>query len=242
MLKKTVFTLIGLIALLSLLCSIAASTLLNPVTMEDAFAGIPAEDRHFIEERFGIVPAQYPAYASSLTAYLSGIGSAAVLKGAGGTETPAFTDSEDRQNAHLAEVRGLFSLMVSMRYWGGGGALCVLAAIYLFCHVKKRRFPGEEILDGFALGGAILLVLILAAAVWGLIDFSSLFTAFHRVAFPGSTLWQLSRERHLLMALMPDSFFLFYAKKLIIALLPVIGIMVFLAVAAVKFRSKKAPQ
>lgn len=242
MLKKTVFTVIGLAALLSLLCSVCASTVLNTASMENAFAQIPDQDRAFIEERYGVSPALYPAYASSLVTFLSGSGEAALLKDASGAEQPAFPDSEGRQNGHLLEVRSLLSLMVSARYWGGGGALAVLTAVYLFCHFKKRGFPGDAVLSGFAAAGMILLVLTAALAVWGLIDFSSLFVTFHRMAFPGSTLWQLNREKHLLMAMMPDAFFLTWAKKLLIALLPILCIMAMLIVAAVKFRSKKAPK
>ena len=53
----------------------------------------------------------------------------------------------------------------------------------------------------------------LVLAVWGLIDFNSLFYAFHRVLFRND-LWLLDARQDLLLQLMPEDFFVSYALDL----------------------------
>lgn len=126
------------------------------------------------------------------------------------------------------------------RYIGGGIVLAALCALWLYCSSKKKSFPGTAVFHGFASAGAILLLLFIVIAVWAAIDFYSLFIVMHKVLFPGSTAWLLDESKHLLLAMMPESFFVYYAKKLLIANLPIFGIMLLLQVARYKFKDEVA--
>lgn len=242
--KRTGFTLLGILALFSLICTMASRTILNADTMNSAFETLTAEDRQNIYA-FGMTYTDLPLYARAITDYLSGKGDICQVTRDGET-VPAFEDAdgqggESKQNVHLRDVRGIIRFMVSMRWFGLGGTLAVLSAVYLLCYVKKRAFPYKDLLWGFSIACLILFGLSLVTVIWLLIDFYGFFYGMHLILFPRNNYWLLDPSRHLLMALMPLSFFQYYAQRLLIALLPVIGIMIVLPIANFKIKEGKEP-
>lgn len=242
--KTFFYTVLGVILFLSLLCSFACSTVLNAATMQSGFETLEGQDEMRVRA-FGVTPADFGAYASAIVSYLSGQGDICTVPGPDGTRVPAFTDTdgengESRQNVHLKDVRGILQLMLRARYFGCGGVLAFLCARYLLCRKKKTGFPLQQVLNGFSWASLILLGVFLALAVWALCDFYGLFYSMHLLLFPFNTYWKLDPSRHLLMALMPLSFFRYYAGKLLISLLPLLGIMICLPIA--NFKYKKEPE
>ena len=138
----------------------------------------------------------------------------------------------------LYRVMQFVNFLKSMRWVGGGFALAVLAALYLWGKDKRSRLMNEAV-RGFAHGSIALLAIALAIGVWGAVDFDGLFWNFHQAAFTND-LWLLNPETDLLVALMPLDFFIWYAKELLKSLFPVLGIMLCLIVAWYKVGRKEA--
>lgn len=230
-LKKIGFVLLGILAFLSLLCSIAASCVTNAHLMEQGFLSY-ADTAHLS------VPAtQYAHYAKGIADYLNGQ-TDTVSVPSSGDETlsrPAFSEKE---NLHLSDVRHIVSLLKSMRWIGGGLVLALIAGLYLFSPQKKRSALLTEILSGFAWGAIVLLALAAGLCIWGAVNFDGLFWCFHQLAF-ANDLWLLNPATDLLVALMPLEFFIWYAKELLGSLLPVLGMMLLLIIAWFKVGKKE---
>lgn len=99
--KKVLYTLLGLIGLISLLCSITASRILSPSLMSDAFSRIPSQDKKNVLDTFQISPGSYDQYANAITAFLDGQGDMVQVKNSEGEIVPAFVDEENIQNIHM---------------------------------------------------------------------------------------------------------------------------------------------
>ena len=231
-LKKIGFAVLGVLGFLALLCSIAASGIVNANWMEQGFLSY-ADTAHLS------VPAtEYTHYAKALSGYLDGK-----------TETVEIPSKEDaavlqlafseKENLHLADVRGIVNFLKGMRWVGGGLVIAVIAGMYLFSPQKKKSALLSTILEGFAWGAIALLSLASALCIWGMINFDGLFWCFHQVAF-ANDLWLLNPQTDLLVALMPIDFFVWYAKELLKSLLPVLGMMLLLIIAWFKVGKKEA--
>lgn len=118
--------------------------------------------------------------------------------------------------AHMADCFDLFALLRKV--------LTVCAALAaLFLWIGRRgsfRF-------GARAAAGILPTLIAALAVWGIADFDSLFTAFHRLLFRNE-LWLLDPRTDLLIRICPESMFAVMAAMIGGAELVFIGICIFL--------------
>ena len=225
--------LMGAAALLALLCTVTLNTVLSSGVMNTAFGELSPADWQRVA-KFGVSSAESQKYADAIVTYLSGNGDVVTVTNAEGIQVNAFEDDENRQNIHMSQVRDVISFMKIYRYIGGGIALAVFALTYVLCYRKKKSMPANLLLKGFADGSMIVLSLSLILLVWGLIDFEGLFYTLHLILFPGTDAWLLDWDKHLLMALMPRSFFTYYAKKLLVSVLPILGIMVFLIIARFK--------
>ena len=157
----------------------------------------------------GVQAQEYPALASSLTEYLKGKADTPqvqVIKH--GQSAPAFSQKEIQ---HLEDIKDLIALANSLRYTALGLAAM---AIIVFFVIRKTASP--ELIGMIKPQRALSLALFLffgaalVLAVWGLIDFNSLFYAFHRVLFRND-LWLLDARQDLLLQLMPEDFFVSYA-------------------------------
>ncbi len=227
--RRILYFFLGLIGLFSLLCSIAASSVTNAALMKQGFA-LNASAGHL-----NVSPDRYADYAVAITDYLNGktdLPRVPAQDGSGGAED-AFREEE---NAHLRDVRGIVSFLKWARWLGGGGTIALIAALYLAARDKQALLL--SLVRGFALTAAFLLAVFTALAVWGAVNFDGLFWTFHKVFFTND-FWLLNPRTDLLMALMPLSFFTWYAGEMLKSMLPVLGLMLLLIVAFLKKPKEK---
>ena len=220
---------LGLIGFLSLLCSVAASSVTNESLMKQGFL-------QYAETAEMNVPAsRYGDYAHAIAEYLNGKGDAPKIADA---ETGALVNAfSEKENLHLRDVRGLVDLLKAVRWIGGGLAVAVIAVLYW---KQKRDRAGflADLVRGFALSALFLLLCFSALAVWGVIDFEGLFVAFHKIAFTND-LWLLNPHTDLLLALMPVPFCIWYAQQALLAMLPVLGLMLLCVIAYIRISTQK---
>lgn len=213
--KKTPYVFLALMALLSLLCSVAASCVTNENLMQQGFLQF-SDTRHL-----NVPPTRYADYARAITRYLDGKAERIqVADPASGEMSDAFSEKE---TAHLRDVKSIVTALKWARWLGGGGAVLTIGILYLLRKDDRPRLL-SSLVRGFALASLILLAAATGLAVWGAVNFNGLFWTFHQVIFTNS-MWQLNPRTDLLMALMPLSFSGWYAGELCKALLPVLGVM-----------------
>ena len=231
-LKKIGFIALGMLGFLALLCSIAASGIVNANWLEQGFLSY-SDTAHLS------VPAtEYPHYAKAIAEYLDGKADTIQVPSPDDPKAmqPAFSEKE---NLHMQDVRGIVSFLKGMRWIGGGLVIAVIAGLYLFSSKEKKNSLLAQILEGFAWGAIVLLGIIAALVIWGLINFDGLFRFFHQIAFTND-LWLLNPATDLLVALMPIEFFVWYASEMLKSLLPVLGMMLLLIIAWFKVGRKEA--
>lgn len=228
-LKRIGFALLGVVALLALLCSVAAVSVTNEALMEEGF--LQFSDT----ARFSVPSTRYADYAKSLAAYLDDKEDTIAVRDADGTLQTPFSEKE---NAHMEDVRFIVRFLKGMRWVGGGLVLAVIAALYLFGG-KRRSAWMKQVFCGFSDASMLLLLAAAGLGIWGAVDFDSLFYFFHTVAFPND-LWLLNPATDLLIALMPQRFFVWYAGEMGKSFLPILGIMVCIPVAWFKVGKKEA--
>ena len=227
--KRLPYFLVGLLAWLSLICSISAVQAVNGNLMSQGFQQF-SQTAHL-----NVSPASYPAYASAIASYLDGKTDLVRVPAADGSsgQTAAFSD---RENAHLRDVRGVITCLKWTRWIGGGGTVVLIAFLYL-----RRKNEREALLRSFVRGFAGAAIALLAAAallgVWGFLNFPGLFWTFHQVVFPND-LWLLNPQTDLLMALMPIRFFTWYAGEILKSLLPILGAMLLTIIAYFKTKER----
>lgn len=148
-------------------------------------------------EETGLPAEQYAPMARMITGYLRGEGDFQLLYSVRGAEIAAFGA---REQAHMADVQGLFRLCGSVSL---GSALLTLAGWL----IARREAAFWRIVRR-----AVCCVLAFVACLMLLatIDFDSLFILFHRIAFTNE-LWLLDPRTDLLIRLMPIEFFISYA-------------------------------
>lgn len=104
--------------------------------------------------------------------------------------------------AHFADCRGLFRLdFIALAV----SALFLLIILLLVWRekVSLHRFLGRgPCFWAFVFMTAAVLVL----GVWGLVDFESLFTAFHHAFFPGKTNWVFDYRTDAIILILPEDF------------------------------------
>lgn len=219
--KRFLYFVLGLIGFLSLLCSIAASSVTNESLMQQGFQ-LYSRTAHL-----NVQASRYADYAKAIAQYLDGKAAALQVKNPdSGEMEAAFSEKE---NAHMADVRGIVTALKIIRWAGGGLVIVVLAALYLKHRADPASFLGDAV-RGFALSALFLLLLASALAVWGAVNFDGLFVTFHKIVFSNS-LWLLNPNTDLLMALMPLNFFIWYAGEMLKAMLPVLGMMLAVIIA-----------
>lgn len=225
--KKLGFTLLGLISLLALLCSIAAGCVTNNALMEEGFL------QYGDTTHFSLSPTLYKNCALSIARYLDG-------------QTDTVPDPRDEANClfsddemlHLADVRGIVTGLKIIRWVGGGLALCAIAGAWLISQKKKENRLMQQIWQGFAWASGLLFTLAAALCLWALVDFEGLFLAFHRVAFTND-LWLMNPKTDVMIALMPQEFFMWYGGEMLKSLLPIFGIMLCLVISWLKVGRKE---
>jgi len=159
----------------------------------------------------GLPETEYPGMGQMIAGYLTGREAVFqyTLTGGDGVQRECFHDYEA---AHMADCRGLIHLAGSLRWVFGGIALALLGLGALRPALRK------PMAEGMLTGLWIFLAAAAALAVWGLLDFDSLFRAFHRLMFTNDG-WLLDPRTDLLIRLMPVSFFTELAVRCLVWLL-----------------------
>ncbi|MBR3018300.1 MAG: DUF1461 domain-containing protein [Clostridia bacterium] len=219
--KRILYFSLGLIAWLSLLCSIAATAVTNESLMKQGFL------QYSQTAHLNVSASRYGDYAHGLYQYLEGKTDAVQVKDPDtGEMVNAFSEKE---NAHLRDVRGIVSFLKLARYAGGGLVIGILGTLYFFGSKDKKALLSDAA-RGFALSALFLLAAATALAVWGILNFDGLFITFHKLIFRND-LWLLNPNTDVLMALMPLPFFTWYAGEITKSLLPVLIMMLLIIVA-----------
>ncbi|MGN0795281.1 MAG: TIGR01906 family membrane protein [Aristaeellaceae bacterium] len=148
-------------------------------------------------EETGLPAEQYAPMTRMITGYLRGEGEFQLVYSVKDAEIVAFNA---REQAHMADVQGLFRLCGSVSL---GSALLTLMGWL----IARREAAFWRIVRR-----AVCCVLTFVACLMLLatIDFDSLFILFHRIAFTNE-LWLLDPRTDLLIRLMPIEFFISYA-------------------------------
>jgi len=229
MMKKVLYFLLGLIAFLSLLCSIAASCVTNENLMKQGFW------QYSQTAHLNAPPSSYAGYAQDICRYLDGRQD--TIQRVNPETGAAENLFSDRENLHLKDVKGIVTALKIMRWAGGGLVIALLVWLYLKSKEKPAVFFADTV-RGFALSALFLLFIATALAVWGAVNFDGLFVTFHKVAF-ANDLWLLNPNTDLLLALMPLNFFIWYAGEMLKSMLPVLGMMLLIIIAWIKTRKSQ---
>ena len=220
--KRILFFFVGLLGLVSVLCSIAYTSVTNESLYLQGF------QRFSQTAHLGVSYQRYGEYAHALSQYLDGKADAVQVKNPDtGEMESAFSVKE---NLHLSDVKGIVTGLKIMRYAGGGLVIAVLAALWFLWGRNRRSQLLSQAVRGFAMASLALLLAALALLIWGLADFTGLFWAFHQIVF-SNDLWLLNPQTDLLVALMPEPFFSWYAGEMLKSLWPVLAMMLLILFA-----------
>ena len=221
-LGKIGYFLLGLMGLCAVICGVVYSSITSKSTMAEGFTECARAQDFELKGSFS-------DYAGALTEYLTGK-----------TETCALNGEalfNDKENTHLTDVRGIYKGISTTRICCGGLFLVCAGALYLMKKGNKEQLYREG-LRGLSAACIGLFSALIGLVIWGLIDFDGLLYTFHLVFFTND-LWLLNPQTDLLVALMPTSFFIYYGKKLLIALLPVLLCMIALPIAQFKLMKEE---
>lgn len=233
LLKRILYFCLGLIAFLSLLCSVAATCVTNESLLHQGFL------QYSQTAHLNVPASRYGDYARAIGRYLDGETAAVQVRSADSGEMEnAFSEKE---NLHLADVKGIVTALKAIRWAGGALVILCLAALFF----KHRERPAPFLADavrGFALAALFLLAAAAGLAIWGAVNFDGLFWTFHQVSF-ANDLWLLNPQTDLLVALMPLPFFTWYAGEMLKSMLPVLGMTVLIPLAWLHLRkNQKEPK
>lgn len=154
-----------------------------------------------------------PALAYALSGYLAyGAPDSLDEFSLPGQETPAFSEVE---TLHLKDVKALFDQAKTLFYAG----LVLFAGLVVLIFFFGSTWRQRRMIVACALRwAAVVCVLILLLMVlMTSFNFSSAFFLFHEVLFDNE-LWLLNPQTDLLVQLMPEPFFLEYAKDFVVTI------------------------
>ncbi|MCR5185218.1 MAG: TIGR01906 family membrane protein [Bacilli bacterium] len=110
----------------------------------------------------------------------------------------------EEEKAHFEDCKPLFHMQLILALITG-----ILLVTYIILIKKKvlktARFKG---ISSISWGGALAISLLLIVGIFAAIDFTALFTVFHKVFFPGKGNWQFDYETEQIINILPESFFL----------------------------------
>ena len=135
--------------------------------------------------------------------------------------------------AHFADCRTLFRLDFVL-LGVSAAVLAVLAVLYRRGRIAFHRFCGRSPAFWAAAG---LSAVFLLAALWAVIDFTGLFTAFHHMFFPGKTNWVFDWRTDEIILILPE---IFWAKTGVLVLGLCLGGLWLTALAARRLHRRHA--
>ncbi len=186
--------------------------------------------RYAPSEVTGLPEAEYPGMAAMIAGYLAGKQAEFQYTwvDAEGQLVEAFRDNEQH---HMADCRGLFILCRRV-------LIASLAGFCLALALTWALRAGRDAAGGFLIGGGVVLLAVLALAVWGLMDFDGLFILFHQLSFDNG-LWLMNPAENLLIRLMPIQFFIHEAAVLAVSWMGVMALAMAAAGALRRSRGKE---
>jgi integral membrane protein (TIGR01906 family) len=172
-------------------------------------------DEYNVSQTTGLAPSELEKAAEGLIDYFNSGEEAislTVMK-----DGVAFELFNEREIAHLRDVKGLFRLV----YWVLLGTVvyaCIYAGVSFFWWKDRRRLAW-----GLVGGGGLTLVLMLALGLASLLDFDWLFRQFHLLSF-ANELWMLDPATDYLIMLFPRGFW--FDAAMLCALATAVGALV----------------
>ena len=172
-------------------------------------------NKYDISRVTGLQPAELDKAADGLIHYFNSneeLISVTVLK-----DGKPFTLFNEREVAHLKDVKGLFWLVYKVLLGTGSYAL-IYIAVALFWWRDKRRLGW-----GLAGGGGLTLVLMAALGIMIALDFDQFFLQFHLLSF-ANDFWMLNPATDYLLMLFPQGFW--FDATLFCALATAVGALI----------------
>ncbi len=167
-------------------------------------------------ERTGLPAAEYAGVGRMTADYLTGRREPFQHEFLSDTGTPVRCFNA-REQAHMADVRGLIALARAVAFAALCAGLAMLGWGLFFA--GKASLPGPETINGkqafrqgVRLGLALLALLASGLAVWAILNFDGFFVTFHRLAFTND-LWLMDPRTDLIIRLMPTSFFIALGRR-----------------------------
>ncbi len=158
-------------------------------------------DKYSISHRTGISDEGLMESARTIRYYFNSPGSPLDLHAeVYGEERELFTQ---RELLHMADVKRLV--------WGvyglGAGAMAFLLACATIPLWRRGHSDGPRLVQLALWGSGMTVVLVLGVGLFSLVGFDSLFLFFHQVSF-ANDFWQLDPNRHFLVMMFPQGFWL----------------------------------
>ncbi|MGI6151735.1 MAG: TIGR01906 family membrane protein [Christensenellales bacterium] len=129
---------------------------------------------------------------------------------------------DERDTAHMADVRSLFLAARSLRNWLIPAILLLAAAAFFLVPKDRAGLFARSCVIGFLISG----VVVGAVAVWAAVDFNAFWTAFHKLLFTND-LWLLNPAKSVLIKMVPSQFFFDLVMRIVGLLGIVMGIPLF---------------
>ena len=176
---------------------------MNQKNMLDLF------NRHADTAATGVSADVYPRLAEAVSGFLAGFRPTAQMEVEASEGLRAAFSEQER--IHLQDVKALVDLTRNLLY--ASCTLLLLTVLLLLRGFLSNRRPFTPFLiKGLRYAGGVLVLFVMAAGVWGILDFNGAFTFLHRLAFRNE-LWLLDPRQDLLIQLMPQPFFEEYALR-----------------------------
>lgn len=195
---KRLSTTLGILLTLSFLLGWLAQSVL--AVGQDADYYLRSFQRYRVWESAGVSEADAASIAEAFPRFLSGDRQALSMEiEANGAVQPAFHEDE---LAHMQDVYGLFLLTERLLLCF---AVCFTVLLALFL-LWKRYFLLSRMWRAACWTVAGVAACCAALALWAAVDFTSLFTLFHRLFFQND-LWLMDPATDLMIRLMPQGMF-----------------------------------
>ena len=158
-------------------------------------------DKYNISQRTGISDEGLRESARTIRDYFNSPGSPLVLRAeVYGEERDLFTE---RELVHMADVKRLLGGVYGL----GAGAMAYLLAYAVASLWRRRRCDGLRLARLALWGSEATVVLVLGVGLFSLVGFDSLFLFFHQISF-ANDFWRLDPNRHFLVMMFPQGFWL----------------------------------
>ena len=136
--------------------------------------------------------------------------------------------------AHFADCRTLFRLDFLLL----GVSAILLISLAMWRHRRQTAFYHLFGHSAVFCAAAGLSAIFLLVVLWAVIDFSSLFTAFHHAFFPGKTNWVFDWRTDEIILILPEAFWMRTGALVLVLCLGGLWIAVFAVWVACRWRKK----